>query len=45
MFLRPHNYPIGVIGTGLKICDVKVDEKIEKLAVLNLMGSIFNANS
>src|SRR5574344_294701 len=36
--LRPHNYPIGVIGTGLKICDVKVDEKIEKLAVLNLMG-------
>ncbi|QKF73619.1 metallophosphoesterase (YmdB domain) [Aliarcobacter faecis] len=39
--LRPHNYPDGVIGTGLKICDVKVDsdsEKVEKLAVLNLMG-------
>lgn len=36
--LRPHNYPSGVIGTGLKICDVKIDEKIEKLAVLNLMG-------
>ncbi|OCL83760.1 TIGR00282 family metallophosphoesterase [Arcobacter porcinus] len=36
--LRPHNYPKGVIGTGLKICDVKIDENIEKLAVLNLMG-------
>ncbi|WP_198305400.1 TIGR00282 family metallophosphoesterase [Arcobacter vandammei] len=36
--LRPHNYPEGVIGTGLKICDVKVGENIEKLAVLNLMG-------
>lgn len=32
--LRPHNYPKGVVGTGLKICDVKD----EKLAVLNLMG-------
>lgn len=36
--LRPHNYPDGVIGKGLKICDIKVEEKIEKLAVLNLMG-------
>jgi 2',3'-cyclic-nucleotide 2'-phosphodiesterase len=39
--LRPHNYPEGVIGTGIKICDVKIGENgdnIEKLAVLNLMG-------
>lgn len=36
--LRPHNYPEGVVGTGLKICDVKVEDGIEKLAVLNLMG-------
>ena len=36
--LRPHNYPEKVIGTGLKICDVKVGENIKKLAVLNLMG-------
>ena len=39
--LRPHNYPDGVIGTGLAICDVKIaenSEKKEKLAILNLMG-------
>ncbi|RBQ29437.1 TIGR00282 family metallophosphoesterase [Aliarcobacter vitoriensis] len=36
--LRPANYPDGVIGTGLKICDVKVGQNIEKLAVINLMG-------
>ena len=29
--LRPHNYPDGVIGTGLKTLD-------EKLAILNIMG-------
>ncbi len=32
--LRPHNYPEGVPGTGLKIYDVAG----ERLAVLNLMG-------
>ncbi len=32
--LRPHNYPDGVPGTGLKVYDVKG----EKIAVLNLMG-------
>src|SRR5574344_1964530 len=39
--LRPHNYPDGVIETGLAICDVKIaenSEKKEKLAILNLMG-------
>ncbi|WP_418185063.1 TIGR00282 family metallophosphoesterase [Aliarcobacter vitoriensis] len=36
--LRPANYPDGVVGSGLKICDVNVGEKIEKLAVINLMG-------
>ncbi|MBL3520567.1 TIGR00282 family metallophosphoesterase [Arcobacter lanthieri] len=36
--LRPANYPAGVIGTGLKICDVRVGQNIEKLAVINLMG-------
>ena len=37
--LRPDNYPEGVVGTGLKICEVKVGENIEKLAVLNLSNS------
>ena len=32
--LRPHNYPQGVAGTGLKIYEVGE----EKLAVLNIMG-------
>lgn len=32
--LRPHNYPKGVVGTGLKVYDVCG----EKLAVLNIMG-------
>ncbi|MEA2111379.1 MAG: TIGR00282 family metallophosphoesterase [Campylobacterota bacterium] len=32
--LRPHNYPEGVPGTGLKIYEVNG----EKLAILNLMG-------
>ncbi len=37
--LRPDNYPEGVPGTGLKIFEIKdSEEKIEKLAVLNLMG-------
>jgi len=36
--LRPANYPKEVEGSGVKICDIKVDEKIEKLAVINLMG-------
>jgi metallophosphoesterase (TIGR00282 family) len=33
-FLRPHNYPDGVVGTGCRVYDVAG----EKLAVLNLMG-------
>ena len=36
--LRPDNYPEGVVGSGFKICDIKVEEKVEKLAVINLMG-------
>lgn len=36
--LRPDNYPNGVPGSGCKVFDVKVNEKIEKLAVINLMG-------
>ena len=37
--LRPDNYPDGVIGSGLRVFDVKQkDESVEKLAVLNLMG-------
>jgi hypothetical protein len=33
-FLRPHNYPQGVAGTGCRVFEVRG----EKLAVLNLMG-------
>lgn len=36
--LRPDNYPEGLIGTGIKVCDVQTTEGIEKLAVINLMG-------
>ncbi|AZL53395.1 MULTISPECIES: TIGR00282 family metallophosphoesterase [Aliarcobacter] len=36
--LRPHNYPDGVVGTGLLIKDVQVEDHIETIAVLNLMG-------
>lgn len=36
--LRPDNYPEGLIGSGIKICEIKTDESIEKLAVINLMG-------
>lgn len=36
--LRPDNYPEGLIGSGLKICDVQTENGIEKLAVINLMG-------
>lgn len=37
--LRPDNYPEGVIGSGLRVFDVKLkDESTQKLAVLNLMG-------
>ena len=36
--LRPDNYPLGLIGSGLKICEVGTPEGIEKLAVINLMG-------
>lgn len=32
--LRPHNYPAGVAGSGVGICEVKG----KKVAVLNLMG-------
>jgi metallophosphoesterase (TIGR00282 family) len=33
-FLRPHNYPEGVVGSGCRVFEVKG----EKLGVLNLMG-------
>tara|TARA_B100001063_G_scaffold205210_1_gene200029 strand:+ start:4452 stop:5279 length:828 start_codon:yes stop_codon:yes gene_type:complete len=36
--LRPDNYPPGLIGTGLKVCDIQTADGIEKLAVINLMG-------
>ena len=36
--LRPDNYPDGVLGSGIKICEVIKDEKVEKMAVINLMG-------
>lgn len=36
--LRPDNYPPGVPGTGIKIFEIKNEEKLEKLAVINLMG-------
>ncbi|MBP6163930.1 MAG: YmdB family metallophosphoesterase [Aliarcobacter sp.] len=36
--LRPDNYPEGLVGSGVKICEVQTNEGIEKLAVINLMG-------
>lgn len=36
--LRPDNYPEGLIGSGVKICDIETQNGIEKLAVINLMG-------
>ena len=36
--LRPHNYPEGVIGTGVKVCEIQTLNGVEKLAVINLMG-------
>ena len=36
--LRPDNYPEGLIGSGIKICDIQTQDGIEKLAVINLMG-------
>jgi 2',3'-cyclic-nucleotide 2'-phosphodiesterase len=36
--LRPDNYPEGLIGSGIKVCDVQTANGIEKLAVVNLMG-------
>ncbi len=36
--LRPDNYPEGLIGSGIKICDIETSNGIEKLAVINLMG-------
>lgn len=36
--LRPDNYPEGLIGSGLKICEVNTKDTVEKLAVINLMG-------
>ena len=38
--LRPDNYPEGVVGSGFKICDIKIEERVEKLAVINLMGRL-----
>ncbi|MGE0051209.1 MAG: YmdB family metallophosphoesterase [Arcobacter sp.] len=36
--LRPDNYPEGLVGSGVKICEVNTSNGIEKLAVINLMG-------
>ncbi len=36
--LRPDNYPEGLIGSGIKICEIETSNGIEKLAVINLMG-------
>lgn len=36
--LRPDNYPEGLIGSGIKVCDVETSNGTEKLAVINLMG-------
>ena len=36
--LRPDNYPVGLVGTGVKIFEVKTKNAIQKLAVINLMG-------
>ena len=36
--LRPDNYPPGLVGSGLKICEVETSNGIEQLAVINLMG-------
>jgi 2',3'-cyclic-nucleotide 2'-phosphodiesterase len=36
--LRPDNYPEGLVGSGIKVCDVQTANGIEKLAVINLMG-------
>ncbi len=36
--LRPDNYPKGLVGTGVKIFEVKTSKKIENLAIINLMG-------
>lgn len=36
--LRPDNYPEGLVGSGLKICEIKTKTGVEKLAVINLMG-------
>lgn len=36
--LRPDNFPEGLIGSGLKICEINSKNKIQKLAVINLMG-------
>jgi hypothetical protein len=36
--LRPDNYPEGLIGSGIKICEIETSKGIEKLAVINLMG-------
>lgn len=36
--LRPDNYPKGLVGSGVKICEVQTQNGFEKLAVVNLMG-------
>lgn len=36
--LRPDNYPEGLVGSGVKVCEVQTKDSIEKLAVVNLMG-------
>lgn len=36
--LRPDNYPLGVPGKGVEVCEVQTKEGLEKIAVVNLMG-------
>lgn len=36
--LRPDNYPEGLIGSGVKVCEIQTSNGLEKLAVINLMG-------
>ncbi len=38
--LRPDNYPKGLVGSGVKVCEVKG----EKLAIINLMGQFSMPN-
>ena len=36
--LRPDNYPEGLVGSGVKVCEIQTKNGLEKIAVVNLMG-------